>query len=234
MSHIRKNKKVQTCDMDLRIVVTRALLAAGYERASIRHEITLDSSSSDGRADMVVALDHALIGIEIKSGRDTLDRLDSQRERYGTRFDTLCLVLDARFEPLISSAYDLGFDPVSIAEREDCGALAQRRFRDKHGFGFGGVAPWEPGFTSDLRWRRNRRLCPYAVLSLLWRDEAVRVIGDLGMCCGTRDAALKWGGENATIAQLRPRIAQALRARGLNRWEESFWQRFDAEQVVAA
>ena len=56
-----------------------ALLDAGVPRDAIRHEITLDSSSSDGRADMVVALDRCITGIEIKSGKDTLDRLDSQR-----------------------------------------------------------------------------------------------------------------------------------------------------------
>ena len=225
---------IRTNDIDLRLVVTRALLAAGHPREAIRHEITLDSSSSDGRADMVLALDRALIGIELKSGKDTLDRLESQRERYGRRFDRLCLVIDARHEPgpLDYAAHNaLRFGTVRVF---DSGSLRRGRC-------MGGIhpAPWE---LDERRWSdASPGLSPFAMLSMLWQIETERAAHDLfkhGLIpvgpVGTRCRAIPHMAEHASIAALRPRIAAALRSRPLNRWEEAFWKRFDAESRTGA
>lgn len=234
---MRVIKPPKTCDMDLRMAVTAALLGAGVPREAIRHEITLDSSSSDGRADMVVALDRCLTGIEIKSGKDRLDRLDSQRDRYGARFDRLCLVIDAKHEPDDEGAlYGLKFGSCRVF---DGGALRKPKLTSWGSF----VPPWEPAGWDDLRragWAGERQ-SPHAMLSMLWADEALSIAADLVKAGsipaaggGQRYRVIPHTAEHASIAQLRPRIAAALRARRLNRWEAAFWQKFDQDRTGAA
>ncbi|AWJ93300.1 hypothetical protein Sp245p_26115 (plasmid) [Azospirillum baldaniorum] len=227
-------KPPKTCDMDLRLAVTAALLSAGTPRDAIRHEITLDSSSSDGRADMVVALDRALIGIELKSGKDTLARLPEQRERYGARFDKLVLVLDVLHEPAdYAACWALGFDAVRTF---DGGTLRESAVH------FGASAPWEPEtYRDSRRFGAGERMAPHAMLSMLWADEALRLSADLvqaGIIPASsgdqRYRVIPHAAEHASIGQLRPRIAAALRSRRLNRWEEAFWTNFDALTKEAA
>lgn len=229
--------RARTNDMDLRIVVTSALLASGVPREAIRHEITLDSSSSDGRADMVVALDHALIGIEIKSGKDTLNRLDSQRERYSARFDRLALVLDKRHEDAQLgqrlAIFSFG-PPAAIARPNSGGGVTLHP-------SLSGIPemPWD--FRGD-GWSTRDMLRPHAMLSLLWAEEAEQALGRLqldgvapgGKRLNARCRIIDHLAEHVSIAQLRPRIAAALRARRLNRWEVAFWARFDATQQEMA
>ena len=225
-------KAPKTCDMDLRLAVTAALLSAGIPRDAIRHEITLDSSSSDGRADMVVALDRALIGIELKSGKDTLARLPEQRERYGARFDRLSLVIDKRHEPTErAAAYALSFGAVRVFES---GAIRPGGISAQGHLIGSGYAPWE----QEPTWHRGHstRMAPHAMLSMLWADEALRLSADLVQAGvippsggGQRYRVIPHAAEHASIGQLRPRIAAALRARRLNRWEEAFWTRYDAQ-----
>lgn len=229
----------RTSDVDVRIAVTAALLAAGHPPEAIRHEITLESSSSDGRADMVLALDSALVGIEIKSGRDTLERLDSQRGRYERRFDRLCLVLDVRHEPTDwGGASRLDFGALRIAEQQDGGGIGLRECR--HGYGTF-AAPWEPPRPYDRRRGPGDRQAPAAMLSMLWAEEVYGIAAELvraGLVPAAGGGQRYWLiphlAEHAAIAHLRPRIAAALRARPLNRWEESFWPRFAARHAEGA
>lgn len=224
-------KAAKSNDRDLRVAVTTALLSAGVPRAAIRHEITLDSSSSDGRADMVLALNYALAVIELKSGRDTLERLDSQRQRYAARFDRLCLVADVRLVPKERGA--LKFPSVRLFAE---GRLMGRYEGPWENVSSWDDAPWEP---EGLRGRRNfgagERMAPAAMMSMLWADEALSVAADLvqsGVIPPTgghqRYRVIPHTAEHASIAQLRPRIAAALRARRLNRWEAEFWDHYDS------
>lgn len=232
----RASKSIaKTCDMDLRLAVTAALLAAGTQRDAIRHELTLDSSSSDGRADMVIATDRALIGIEIKSGRDTLDRLESQRERYAARFDRLVLVADVRHAPsdyAAGQAMEFGVTRL-FAE----GRLIGREDDRARWLSTWGDAPWEP-VREPRRHGAGDRQSPHAMLSLLWADEVASLAASLvaagfaPACSGANGARYRYiphFAEHVSIAQLRPRIAQTIRARPLNRWEVAFWRRYDAD-----
>lgn len=229
----------KTNDIDLRLLVTRALLTHGTPREAIRHEITLESSSSDGRADMVVALDRGLIGIEIKSGKDTLDRLDSQRERYGRRFDRLCLVIDARHLPADDAdsheAYvivsRLNFGSVAVV-RDGVLGTAPGNYRD---------LPWGQRCYWDQRYGPSDTQAPTAMLSMLWASEVVDIAARLVWANkipaaggSQRCRLIPHLAEHAPIALLRPAIAQALRDRPLNRWEEAFWHEFDARSQGAA
>lgn len=221
-------KTPKTRDIDIRIALVRRMLGDGVPREAIRHEITLDSSSSDGRADVVVALDHALIGIEIKSGRDTLDRLDEQRVRYASRFDRMVLVLDPRH--------------ITDNDRGSVWSADQRlRFGDLLTLDAGEVVRIH-GWRDSMPWtvtnRRHIASIPgwqscKAVASLLWAHEACRVAYAMGSpSFSTRTASLAWIKENACMAKLRPLVAQALRAREPSRWDGAFWSTFDADLLA--
>lgn len=228
-------KRQKTCDLDLRLTVTAALLSAGIPRDAIRHEITLDSASSDGRADMVVALDRALVGIELKSGKDTLDRLESQRERYSARFDRLVLVADVRHVPEERGVKRLSFPCVRLFGE---GRLMGQYEGPWHNVSSWDNAPWDPnGLIGRRSFGAGDRQSPNAMLSMLWADEALAVAADLvqaGLIPPTgghqRYRVIPHTAEHASIGQLRPRIAAALRGRQMNRWEEAFWSRFDAQE----
>lgn len=242
-------KSARTNDYDLRRLVVRAILDSGIQREAIKHEITLDTSSSDGRADIVVALDRELIGIEIKSGKDKLGRLETQREQYRRRFDRMCLVLDARHLPkdevirkeLPNGGYseyqtvshfihEIRFGSVAIA-RDGALENAPGSYRD---------LPWGQRCGWDTRYGPSQHQAPAAMLSLLWAKEALSIAADL-VSAGKIPPAAGSGGarcrviphlaEHASITLLRPRIAASLRERQLNRWEEAFWKRFDAEAL---
>lgn len=222
-------KVEKTNDFDVRRAVVSALIDKGFPRCAIRHEITFDTNSSDGRADLVLAHDRCLIGVELKSGKDTLARIDRQRGAYKARFDHLCLVLDRRFEPeTVTAAWDLDFGHLRIAERGEDGVVRLRRM-----IGVGGhPAPWEHRFRAGVT---GERLSPFAMLSMLWASE-VNTVAHTLVTRGVLDPVkakqrcklIPHMAENARLADLRPLVIQALRTRPLNRWEQSFWTRYDA------
>ena len=83
-------------DYEIRAAVVRELLRNGVPRRDIRHEITLDSNSCGGRADIAVILANRLAGIEIKSASDNLARCVEQLDAYAGAFDTPLFVVDGR------------------------------------------------------------------------------------------------------------------------------------------
>jgi hypothetical protein len=223
-------KAPRTNDMELRVCIVRALLSSGIPRQSIKHEITLDMNSSDGRADIVVALDGCLTGIELKSGKDKLDRLETQRDQYMRRFDKLCLVVDRRHQG-DSDLWDFwrrtSFGSLAIVERDAQGSV---QLLEQHR----GKLPWAPADQYDHSKRHVSFLSPAAMLSMLWQPETYKVASDLFSAgiIPTGPVSLRWSAiehlsEHASISKLRPLIARSLRERQLNRWEESFWKHFD-------
>lgn len=215
----------RTNDFDIRALLVRDLLRIGVPRAAIRHEITLNTSSSDGRADVALALDHALIGIEIKSGSDTLGRLDEQKARYSARFDLLALVHDARHEKALLAADSIyGWGCLVSIEA-------------------GAVRPWRLGGLADLvapgsRTHRSTRTSPFAMLELLWATEVRSAAARLGLPHeGARHRLIDRIGDRVSLTEIRREVVVELRHRGFNRWEDAFWKRYDAlpaPQAVAA
>ena len=79
------------------------------------------------------------------------------------------------------------------------------------------------------------------MLSMLWTVEAQVVAAYLvqaGLIPPSgghqRYRVIPHTAEHASIAQLRPRIAAALRARRQNRWEEAFWKQYHVIQAAQA
>jgi hypothetical protein len=245
-------KSPRTKDIDVRIAITSRLLASGWKRRDIRHELTLDSSSSDGRADMVLLDEDWLTGIEIKSGADRLDRCEEQARRYHARFDSSLLVMDPRHEPPNpppiqhewgvshpSAPNNTGFDYIALAVPEGASITFTRPVR---WYPRWSKYPWdrENWEVERGRSRGQQRQVISDVLSLLWADEALTVAAQLvqeghvpqSAQCRTRSGTIHNLHEHASIARLRPLIVAALRARQLNRWEQAFWKTYDQKMEV--
>ena len=205
----------KTKDYDVRAAVVAALLDRGVPRGDIRHEITLDTASAGGRADVVVLHTARLITIEIKSGSDKLDRLRDQIARYERSFDFVRVVADKRHAKAI-------FDTHSVYGAVYwCG--------ETHQFVSGwhdALEPCEPKLMAPT-YRYSGETSVVNIARLLWRNEAVRVSKELGGPAGTRDAAIDWMRENARLRDVRPLVIDELRARIPNRWEDAFWKKFD-------
>lgn len=233
-------KQKKTKDFDVRAALVRRLLQSGVPRGDIRHEITLDTNSSDGRADLVVLQDKRIAGVEIKSGSDNLNLLDSQLAAYQSAFDAVMVVSDMRhLDGVLDKLSDsrCGF---FCPERQDFfsvyrynvardGEVVDRVYKENQ------FCPSDSIFYRvgwrGYSWDRisSSRTAPCAMARLLWRDELVKIAG-----CATRSAALDRASEHMSLAQLRPGVVAALRGRVLSRWEEAFWTKYDAMEAAHA
>ena len=218
-------KRKGTKDYDLRAALVRVLLNAGVPRSDIRHEVTLDSASSDGRADMVVVRPNTLIGLEIKSCVDKLDRLETQTGRYSSRFDFIGLVYSNRHSAAVEKMRWKGWLTIEAKIGEDMSI----------DFAGGFYGPQWIWLEDELRGYHRRNVSPACMLEMLDRSCVLDVARKLGYAGSTRSGAIPMLAEHHSIRQIRAEVAWMLQHRGLNRWEEAFWARFDAEpQAVAA
>jgi hypothetical protein len=214
-------------DFDIRAGLVRALLHYGLERRQIRHELPLDTYSSDGRADIVILGHEALIGAEIKSGSDTFDRLVDQAESYGCRFDDKVLVKDIRHREKAAPGWNyshilMDWDGAistiwrneHLDQRNQLSALLDGTRRQ-----------WVP-----------RRQSPVALLSLLHCDEVEAAAAWCGFKVKTRHRAISLLAQEVPLKTIRRQVIAMLGLRELNRWEKAFWTRFDAldQSEVAA
>lgn len=211
----------QSLDFDIRCCLVNQFIAQGISRSDIRHELTLDSSSSGGRSDMTVFYLGKLHGIEIKSAADTLERLKLQRERYERAFDCVHIVVDKKhIEPAQKIAY-----------------WAEAYCHEKRGLVSWNY--WAKDYT-DIQLNlansrsESRETTVISMAHLLWRSETESITDQLGCKRKTRVAGINYIRENTSLAQLRPLIVQTLRQRILSAWESSFWHRYDKLAQVTA
>ncbi|MDE2342736.1 MAG: hypothetical protein KGL63_04985 [Betaproteobacteria bacterium] len=210
-------KTVKSDDYDLRRAIVSKLLAAGIPRSDIRHEITLDTASSGGRADIVLLRDGCLTGFELKSGKDNLDRCKEQKRAYKMAFDRQALLVDERHikrdeHDCIKNSDDLWFDFMIYREGEV--------------YGKSGITPtcvWPNHF------HRSHSLSADRMLSLLWAPEVCGYFNG-----STRHKTIEAVAEQYSIKEIRKAVVASLRQRRLNRWEKAFWDRFDVVEKVAA
>ncbi len=148
----------------------------------------------DVRADMV-AMNGALHGYEIKSARDSLERLPRQVDAYSAVFDRASIVVS---ECHLESARELLPDWWEIL-------LAQ-------GVG-GGVC-----FKCLRRSRANPSREGHALVALLWKAEAMAILTSLGLDARMRSATMSLMMdrlvENVPVKKLGTLVRQKLRARG--------------------
>ena len=212
-------------DYDIRAAIVREMLRDGVPRCDIRHEITLDTSSSGGRADVMLLRDNALIGVEVKSGRDKLDRLHGQVEAMKRAFDYVVALVDASHA---SDKHKVAYESI--------GCTDVKLWHQERGFLFTWGEPmerqWLRFWETLERHNKSRETGVVGVSRLLWKSEADYVTAALKLPKQTRERSLRLFQERIALSQLRPLVIAQLRLRPLNKWEDAFWARFDATEAM--
>lgn len=155
-------KKLLMNDAQIRIATKQALFAQhmGDPETVIFEELGVQHGLS--RIDLVV-VNGELHGFELKSDKDTLARLAEQVESYGHVFDRVTLVVGERH---LLHAVDIAPDWWGIR-----------------------VARMESGRVqfSDLKHAMsNPSRDPASIVALLWREEALSFLEELGSATGLR------------------------------------------------
>lgn len=180
-------------DVLMRVATKQALFLQhkGDAATVIFEELGIQNGFS--RIDLAV-VNGELHGFELKSDRDTLARLPQQTETYGRVFDRLTLVVGERH---VRRAIEMVPDwwGIRVARVES----DRVHFRDLK------VAITNPS------------LDPISVATLLWRDEALLLLEELGDATGMRSKCraeiYSTLGESVDLNNLRDRVRQCLRQR---------------------
>jgi hypothetical protein len=166
---------------------------------------------------MVVLSDSTISGIEIeiKSGSDTLDRLRDQMHAYGHAFDATLVVADEMHLAAMQEG-----ELRSIGSRARFYRPASDIFVSHYGAPYASVL--HPNGAGGCR---SYQTSTVAMAHLMWQSEAAIA---RGLAKATRASCMRWMHENMALRDCRTAVVGALRARVLNAWEISFWQKFDA------
>lgn len=192
-------------EYDVKQAVVKKLLEEGISVDIIRLEIPLSTASANGRADIVLLLDHALVCIEIKSAKDKFvpDLIEDQCKAYLKAFDYCITIVDSHHLAKKSFRHpDLWFwhQEGSIADENK-----------KHRY-----------IIEELRaWRKSRKTNARDMAEILWAKEAKN--------CGgfkTRTAWLAHVHENGSLKTVRQLVLEELKLRPANQWEWNFWGKF--------
>lgn len=181
-------------DYDIRIALRTKLRSdhAAEPDTLIIEELGLHQG--DVRADMAV-INGSIHGFEIKSERDTLERLPRQRLAYDRCFDAITLVVGARH--LESAKATVPAEWGILLAREISGSVELETVRPA-------------GANHGVR--------PESVVQLLWREEALAILADLGMSSGMRSKSRRALWECLVSAvgpdELRRLVREKLKARG--------------------
>ena len=145
-------------DRDIRIQLRRRLEEEHTDGALIIDELGL--CQGEARIDMAV-VNGAINGFEIKSERDTLERLPGQIEVYNRTLDTVTIVAGGRH-------------------------LAHVEAQIPEWWGLFAAAPTKDGPTFDTvrAPKQNPNVDYYARAQLLWRDETWEALCELGLGAG--------------------------------------------------
>ncbi len=180
-------------DFDVRTSLRRDLRARFADDPDTRIIEELGLCQGSVRIDIAVA-NCALHGYEIKSASDTLERLPSQAETYSKIFDFVTLVTaSCHLEPTFPFIPDWW----GVVRATDIrGEVHLEPFR-------------EP--------RRNPFVDPYAVAQLLWREEALDLLEQLGQAKGVRSKSREHVWQRlvqVTLSEdLRQRVRERLKTR---------------------
>jgi hypothetical protein len=155
-------------DRDVRAAV-RQKLAAQYagDAANTRIVEEMGVWSGTVRIDIAV-INGELWGYELKSERDTLERLPTQANIYSKVFDRVTLVVGTRHVGAAEDAVPPWWG--LIVAKGDGASVRLRSVRDAE---------------------RNPAPDPRLVAELLWRDEAIAALDVFGLAKGWRDKKAK-------------------------------------------
>lgn len=175
-------------DVDVRRALKGALIA---EHASDDSTLIIDElgiCNGQKRVDVAV-VNGELAGYEIKSDRDTLDRLSNQRDVYNEVFDRVTLVAGERHLDRALEVIPTWWGIIAAVVQQD--RIVLRNVRDAS---------------------QNPEQNPESVARLLWRDEALHLLEAHGLSSPTlrRGSRRRMWAELAQALPL-PVLAQAVR-----------------------
>ncbi|KEO59411.1 sce7726 family protein [Thalassospira permensis] len=181
-------------DIDVRQALERQVLREHNADPDtlVVHELGVLGGAS--RVDIAV-VNGTLHGIEIKSERDTLDRLAGQSEAYSLVFDKVTIVCGAKHLSKVENFVPEWWG-IKVATAGPRGGieLSQQRFP-----------------------KLNRSLDPEALASLLWKDEALSILEKYGAAKGVRSknkaAIYRRLSESLSLDVLRDCVRDCLKAR---------------------
>jgi hypothetical protein len=154
-------------DKDVRSAVWQKLTEEYAGDASTRLVQEMGIWSGSVRIDIAV-INGELCGFELKSDRDTLDRLPLQAEIYSRVFDRITLVVGSRHAMKVCEKIPDWWGVV-VAHQSASG-IALDDFRETN---------------------RNPSPDPFLVAQLLWKDEAISVLESLSLAKGWRSKRIK-------------------------------------------
>jgi hypothetical protein len=148
----------------------------------------------ESRIDVAV-VNGSLNGFEIKSESDTLERLPKQCEIYNKIFDTVTIVTAARFIDNIKDIVPKWWG-ITRAERDIDGIVY---------------------FFNVRRAKSNKKIDPYSLVQLLWREETLELLKEKdlhrGILSKPRDVLWKVLSENVPLTELQESVRQKLKLR---------------------
>lgn len=118
----------------------------------------LSVCNGDARVDVAVA-NGRLCGYEIKSDKDTLDRLQNQIECYNTTFDTMTIIVGERYIELIKE-YIPEWWGIRVAYLNKFNNVTIKKIR---------------------KTKKNPHLDSSFILQLLWKDELIEFLAQNGI-----------------------------------------------------
>lgn len=138
-------------------------IAVGDHNPLVIHELELCQGAA--RIDVAV-IDNALIGYEIKSEQDTLERLPRQIQAYGKSLEFVTLVCGSRH---LSKAQELIPSWWGVLEaRAACNTSSTVEL------------------VSHREARSNLNVDTFSIAQLLWRDEALAILDGAGLSAGLK------------------------------------------------
>jgi hypothetical protein len=181
-------------DLDIRQALTSRLRQEHHGDPDTLIVEELGVARGACRVDVAV-VNGALCGWEIKSERDTLVRLPAQVEAYGDVFDEATIVASERHLDGLLTMVPVWWG-VELAHAGTGGAVVVELHRSP---------------------QPNPGIVPVAVAQLLWRDEALALLTDLGRDAGLRSKSRPalWAAlaDLLPIDDLRAHVRRTLRAR---------------------
>lgn len=147
-------------EADIRTAIAeRAVTPSTLARRLVVSELAV--CQAEARVDVAVVDARGLVGWEIKSEADSLDRLPRQQAVYGRVFDRMWLAADARH---IRRALDVIPDWWGVVRVEDHDGSCR--------------------LTQVRASRLNRDVDLHALVELLWREEVLTELDQLGLSAG--------------------------------------------------
>jgi hypothetical protein len=148
----------------------------------------------------VAVIGEQLHGYEIKSASDNLERLPAQQESYSKIFDRMTLVADERHVAEALKIIPPWWGLIAVSMRDG-----------------------KPYLNEIWPSRLNLTVDPHFLSQLLWREEALKILSDLGLAHGVRSKSRKlmWKLLSAVLDLKELRAAVSLTLRSRTTWRLS-------------